>query len=56
MVALSTGYRALHSATPRSGYRGSDLVLWHLTVSFCSCTDFPLLGVQLPWSQSRGDE
>src|SRR5215469_9582827 len=28
--ALSTRYRPRQRAPPRSGYRGSDLVLWHL--------------------------
>jgi len=48
MVALSTGYRALHSATPRSGYRGSDLVLWHEFPVRCGPLERLLLGIPRP--------
>src|SRR5262245_31263173 len=33
----------------------SAFVPWHSTVSLCRCTDFLLLGVQLPWPRRPGD-
>ena len=39
---------ALSKASRAAGYRGSDLVRWHSTVSLWSRKDFPLLVVLPP--------